>query len=366
MNAPHLHGERRLAADRIVRSLVCLGAAAVRLTSPPRAFGELYGPHPDALFTSDTLARIDKAAQPPASTSNSAALVQQTVVAFVDLLRTESVVAQLGLMKFASAGPLRVPSRSSSTPNLAGGFRAEAAPIRIGALHLGGVELSPNSLGVISTFSQELFNASAGTIETVVRACMVADTTSALDGAFFGLGAGVPGEAPPGIGFGAGSAPSTGSDAAAIVSDLQGRLQALAAQGATRSPAWVMSSSNLFYLSLLTATDGSRVFPEVAQGLIGTVPVLAGDAIPSDTVFLFDAAEVAFAAGLPRYTAAQEATLHEEDADPAAINDAALAVPVREIYQTATLALRGVWAVSWAPLRAGVVQLLTAVTWGTP
>ena len=63
-----------------------------------------------------------------------------------------------------------------------------------------------------------------------------------------------------------------------------------------------------------------------------------------------------------------EATLHEEDTTPLALGTGAqgtgvLAVPMRSLFQTDSIAIRLSLYVTWAMVRTGMVQTIAAVTW---
>jgi len=319
---------------------------------------------------------VTKAAQPIATTTAAgwaAELVRDGYGQFMDMLKPESVLPRLSLNNFSFDGyqSIKIPMRNpAANPNLAGAFRAEGAPIRVGALSLGSLTLNPKSLGVIGTFSMELFERSTPNIEQVIRTAMVSDTAAALDTAFLGNGA-LSATAPAGIlnGLAAGNtAASAGATSANIVADLRGRMQAMAAANMGRKPVWIMNPARAWGLQLALTAAGTPLFPEMANGTLLGIPVVTSTTVPAATVFLIDGAEIFFAGGAPTFMASDVATIHEEDTTPLQIasgaqGSAVVATPTRSLFQTKSAALRCMWNVDWAVARAGAVQTITAAAW---
>jgi HK97 family phage major capsid protein len=276
----------------------------------------------------------------------------------------------LNRFSFDGYNSLKIPMRNAAaSPNLAGAFRAEGAPIRVGALSLGSMTLTPKSLGVIGTFSMELFERSTPNIEQVIREAMVSDTAAALDAAFLGNAAGTA-TVPAGIlnGLAGGNtAASAGTTSANIVTDLRARMQAMAAANMGRRPVWIMNPARAWGLQLALTAAGTPLFPEMANGTLLGIPVVTSTTVTAGSVFLIDCAEVFFAGGAPSFLGTDVATIHEEDTTPAQISTAGtpnvVAAPVRSLFQTNSAALRCMWNVDWAVARAGAVQHISAAAW---
>jgi HK97 family phage major capsid protein len=284
----------------------------------------------------------------------------------MDTLKPESVIPRLGLNQYTFDGyqSIKIPMRAE-TPNLAGAFRAEAAPIPVKQMGFTSKILTPKSMGVISTFSNELFERSTPNILDVIRSAMVTDTAQALDVAFLSA---TPGSAisPEGIQDGIlprDTAVSAGETVADIMTDLRGRLQTMASLNLGRKPVWIMNPARAWGLQLATNAVGAAAFPEMASGSLIGVPVVTSTNVPADVVFLIDAAEVYFAGGAPRFMGTDVATLHMEDTNPLQIIGSVPANPVRSLYQTNTAAIRAMWDLDWAMNRSGCVQTITAVAW---
>ena len=319
---------------------------------------------------------VTKATQNPAMTNVpgwAQELVRETFGAFMELLKPESVVPQVPMTRytFDGNGVIKIPRRNTgTTPNLAAAFRAEGAPIRVGSISLGTSNLTPKSMGVIATFTNELFERSTPNIETVCREAILGDTALALDLAFLGAAAGTPTN-PAGLqtyATGTNTAASTGNTVAQITADIRGRVQVMTGKGYGRKPVWIMNPARLAGLQLAVNAAGVLAFPSTLNKVLLGYPIIDSITVPGSIVYLIDAAEVAFAGGVPKFLGTEVATLHEEDTTPLPIVTGAApgvtASPVRSLYQTNSSALRALWEVDWTVARPdGPVQTLTAVAW---
>ena len=367
--------------DRIrmlVRSALCTFEAYATRVPVQQVLEARYARDP--LFEATravTMLTQHKAAQNPALTTVpewAGALVRDGYGAFMEALKVDSVVPQLPLQSesFDGFNSITVPYRANAypqNPNLAAAFRAEGAPIRVGAVQLTSKKLTPKSMGVIGTFTMELYRRSTPNIEAKIHDWILEDTAIALDTIFLGNAVGTP-EQPAGIQAGIAAhdtAASTGNTAAQITADLRGRLQEMASHGLGKNPVWIMHPSRRWGLQLTLTAAGTPLFPELAQGQLLGIPVVTSITVPLNTVFLVDAAYVTFAGGTPEFLGTEVATIHEEDTTPLPIvgggGTPATASPVRSLYQTNSAALRAIWEVDWMVLRIGAVQTITAVNW---
>lgn len=366
----------------ITRAAVCTFEAYLRRVPIGQILEERYGRDPLGEATKAvTNMIVTKAAQNPAMTivpEWAGALVRDGYGAFMEDLQRESVVPQIPMQKesFDGFNSISVASRASSPtadPNLAAAFRAEGAPIRVGSVNLTSKKLTPKSMGIIGTFTMELFRRSTPNIENKIREWMISDTAVKLDTVFLGSAAGSAIQ-PAGIAnaLPAGdTAASTGNTVANITADLRARVQSMYSQGLGRTPVWIMNPARLAGLALATTAAGTLAFPTASgtQPTLLTFPVITSITVPAGNVYLIDAAEIAFAGGAPEFMGTEVATLHEEY-DPALVapivgggGTPVAASPSRSLYQTFSAALRAIWEVDWAVLRAGAVQLITGAAW---
>jgi HK97 family phage major capsid protein len=360
VQAKHLGNKAN--ADLMFKSVIAVAEAHVKRVSVDSVLASRFG-------SDEGVAVITKAASAPAQTNVqgwASELVRDTYAAFMDTLKPESVIPRLGLNTYSFDGyqSIKIPMRAE-TPNLAGAFRAEAAPIPVKQMGFTSKVLTPKSMGVISTFSNELFERSTPNILEVIRSAMVTDTAQALDVAFLSATAGsaiVPAGIQNGV-VAPNTAASAGSTVADITEDLRGRLQQMASLNLGRKPVWIMNPARAWGLQLATNAVGAVAFPEMSSGSLIGVPVVTSTNVPADVVFLVDAAEVYFAGGAPRFMGTDVATLHMEDTLPLEIVGSVTANPVRSLYQTNTAAIRAMWDLDWAVNRTGAVQTITGVAW---
>lgn len=361
------HIGSKASADLMFKSVAAIAEAHVKRISVDAVLADRYN-------SDESVVAVTKSASAPAMTNVTgwaAELVRETYAAFMDTLKPESVIPRLGLNSYSFDGyqSIKIPMRAA-TPNVAGAFRAEGAPIPVKQMGFTSKVLTPKSMGVISAFSNELFDRSTPNILEVIRGAMISDTAQALDVKFLSADAAVVGISPEGIQSGilaADTAKSTGTDVAAITADLRARLQSMAAQNLGRKPVWIMNPARAWGLQLATNAVGAVAFPEMANGTLIGAPVVTSTNVPADVVYLIDAAEVYFAGGVPQFYGTDVATLHMEDTAPLAITGGGIepgaATPVRSLYQTNTAAIRAVWQLDWALNRSGCVQTITECAW---
>lgn len=370
-NAPaviHQRGDHKDPAILIVRSALATQEAYLKRVPIAQVMAERYGNYNDFEQTKAVSEYIvAKAAQNPAFTNVAGyaqELTQQAYGAFMDLLTPESVVANLPMNSFQFEGfsSIVIPMRANRTKNFAGAFRAEGAPIRVGGTTLTSKTLTPKSMGIIGTFSQELFRRSTPNIETLIRQWMIEDTSIALDGTFLGATVGSATQ-PAGIayGLGANTAVSSGNTQEQITADVRAMLQRMANAQLGRRPVWIMDPQRLIGLQTALTPTGTLAFPSAQNKVFMGYPIVTSLNVPDSEVFVVDAAEIDFAGGTPMFMGTEVATIHEEDTNPAEVGGST--TPVRSLFQTNSAALRAVWELDWLVQRSGAVQQLTSVAW---
>lgn len=364
-------------ADLLVRS--ALVALESHITRRPVSdlLEERYRDHEETRAVAGIVVR---AVQNPAMTNVpgwAQELVRESFGAFMDLLATSNpIVPRLPLQRFEfdSFGKITIPSRkrTATPPNLAAAFRLEGAPIRVGAMTLQSAALTPKSMAVIGTYTNELFQRSTPNIETVIREGMILDTNEVLDGMFASTLPAGPG--PAGIYAGVvapNTAASTGTTPDKMLADGKARVAQMLGARYGRRPVWIMHEVRWLALKAAQNAVGGLAFPETANGLWMGYPVYASLDVQQDVVGLVDAAAVAFAGGAPMFAGTDVATLHEESVAPLPIIGGTAGAPVeafptRSLFQTNSAALRSIWEIDWLLLpgpTSGAVQTITAVAW---
>lgn len=312
-----------------------------------------------------------KAAQNPADTTTpgwAAELVRTTYLGFMDLLMPESVFPRLAAkgVQVDLTNPVSIPTRTSNK-RLAGAWVSEGSAIPVRAASLTSISLSRKKLGVISTFTRELAASSTPQIQGLIQQFMIEDTAEALDGFLLDSSGGA--GRPPGLGAAGTKVASVGNDAESVAADVKAAVTAVANAGGLRNPVWLINPTNVIALSFMTNAIGE--VPEylrgVTSGTLATIPMIQSTTVPADEVFLIDAADFVSDGGqTPEFDVSDVATLHEEDTTPLPIVDGtgAAAKPVRSLFQTYSVAVRGIWPLGWQMRRAGMVYIITGVHWG--
>jgi HK97 family phage major capsid protein len=368
-------------AELFIKGAVCAGQARAEGRGVWDVCKERYKDDEVAAFM---VALTTKAAQAPATTftpAYAAELVRQTYRAWMDALGQVAVLPRLPFRpeNFDDGSPIIYPGRADTgafPANFQAMWRKEGDPIRVGVLALTSKELTPYSAGVIGHFTKELFKRSSPNIEAIIRDAIIEDTAVYMDGYFFSTTAASAGVSPGGIaaGIAAGDTRAqSGTTTDAVNADLQDMINdLLITRRLGRSPVWVMNSINAAALgAVINPFSGASSYPGISNtgGTLKGIPLIASTTVPADQVFLIDAAQIVFAGGTPMWEASDQATLHEETQTPLPIGTAGtpavVAAPVRSLYQTHSMAIKAVYELSWLSLRAGAVQQLTGVTWGT-
>lgn len=360
--------------DLIFKSALCTFDAYIKRVPIDQVIVDRFG---DDEALKAVVSMTTKAKQDPAFTDVAGyaqELVRDSYGAFMDLLRGDSVVPQLPLNRYEFNGyqSIKIPQRDTATPDMKGAFRGEGDPIRVGGLHFGTKTLTPKTMGVIGTYSNELFERSTPNILQVIREAMINDTAEALDAVFLGSGAGVA-DTPDGILANLPSgdtAASGGTTTANVIGDIRGRLQSMTQQNMGRRPVWIMNPARWYGVKLAVTGAGTPAFPETVNNQLMGIPVVTSTHVSGSVVYLIDAAEIAFAGGAPRFMGTEVATIHEEGAQanvkPIVDGSTAPGVtanPVRSLYQTNSSALRALWEVDWTVMRPGAVQTITGAGW---
>jgi HK97 family phage major capsid protein len=365
VQAPGVHTIKRIApVDRLVMN----AAAKFESVITGRSFDQVIDRYAGSDDTVKAVASIvNKGAAAPAMTNVdgwAAELCRESIAEFMELLQPEAILPNMGLtpIDFGNSASIKIPYREQS-PNLAGAFRAEGSPIRVGQAALGSKTLTPKTIAVISTASEEIVRRSTPAIMGEFRRWIVEDTSVALDQAFLSAFTGDD-VTPAGLQAIAATPhiDGTGKDAMTVLGEA---VVALTANSMGRRAVWVMSEANRMALLWATNAVGAPMFPELSQGTLRGYQVVSSVTAPNDKVWLVDTANFVLAMDPPEFMESTEATVHMEQsqADVLPIVDGTAADPVRSFYQTYTRGIRMVLFTDWAELRSGSVQQIDNVAW---
>lgn len=319
------------------------------------------------------LEAITKASTAPGDTVTSAwaaALLEEQVNTFVDLLANNSVYGALrpvGLsLNFAGAGSIKIPARTA-TATVPGAFVGEGNPIPVKELSFTSQTLTRHKMGVISTMTEELLDATNSQIEAIVRQAILDDTAKTLDTILMDN---VAADAirPAGLLNGVTPTASAGASAANIITDLKALLNVFNTDDAGKNLRIILNPQRLLGLGTAINAVGQMQFAEdVARGELMGVPLVVSANVATDEVHCVNAGEFATAYDGPAFSVSNTATLHMEDTAPEPIGTTGtpnvVAAPVRSLFQTDVMGIKMVLPVTWTMRRASQVSSLSGVAW---
>ena len=320
---------------------------------------------------------MQRAATAPAATNVPAwagNLVAQQWADLISALTIKSVYSPLSnygvRYTLGRFGVINIPIELT-TPTIAGSFVAEGAPIPVRQGAFNTTPIGLKKMGVITSYTREMFEHSTPNIDTQLRDMIGRHTTVSIDTVLLDTNPATT-IRPAGLRNGvAGLTPTAGGGFNALVGDLKQMMGVLVAANSVRSPVWIMNPQQALSISLTQSAAGVGVFPfrdEIQAGMLNGYPVIQSTTVPATTVILVDAADFASLSGDdPRFELSDQATLHMEDTNPLNIGTAGapatVAAPTQSMFQTDSIALRMILPINWLMRRSGLVAWLTGVTW---
>jgi HK97 family phage major capsid protein len=359
------------AADFMIKAMSVGIKAYGTQVSLDHALNEMY-PKNEGVRT------VLRAAVNPAMTTTTgyaAELVQIANGAFMDRIIANSLYEPLaslgGRYDLGRNGSLKIPTRTA-TSKAAGAWVGEGGAKPVKKISLAPITLTPHKLAVITTFTEEMAFYSTPAIEGVLRKSMLDDTREALDGFLIDNVASSTAR-PAGLlnGVTPISAASTGTTLEKIVADLNALIAPMEAAGGGNNVVLLMNPAQARKIGAAQTTTGDFAFADTGQAAskFGISRIVASTTVAAGTVIAVDASWFATVTGdTPRFAVSTEATLHEEDTTPLALGtgtqgSGVLAVPMRSLFQTDSVAIRLSLYVSWGMTRSAMVQTITAVGW---
>jgi hypothetical protein len=363
-SAPRTYTERRHAAsDAFVRCC----AAAVLAHIGKRYVDEVLRELWPADATASLLSRIattknsDRAAAIlTRSASTPATLTGENWASQLATVAVASLVLNLGplsagtsllqrgamLLDFNGNALISVPSVTPSASQA--GYVDEAAPIRVVEASFSALTMEPKHLKTIGVFTREMATLSTPSIEQITGAVLREAVGLALDAVMLSNAA-ADAVSPPGLLNGVAALPP-GLTMADDVGNLLAAISPLVGNGTP----------------VLIGTPQVAMKLRLQRELIG-FDILASSALsPSQLISVAPAAIACAIDSVPRVDVSKEATLHFEDASPAAIGTEAspnvVAAPTISLYQSDNVAVKVTLQANWL-LRAPGAIAWTTVSW---
>jgi hypothetical protein len=279
---------------------------------------------------------LQRAATTPAMTTVTgwgAELAQKLVADTLDALGPVSASGQLlrqGLvLSFDNAGSISIPGFAVDFQNAA--WVAEGQPIPVHQLALTAGVLNPHKIAAICVLTSEMIESSNA--ERLVGDVLARSIGRAVDEVLWDAN---PEDAarPAGLRHGiAALTPSANTDPGiAAAEDITALINAVSTVGGPGPYVFIASPGRAAGLSLRFGGDND------------VIRVLASSAVIDDLMVVAPAALVTAIGGDPQIETAKAATLHEDTAPAPLSGDA----PVRSLWQTDAVGLKGRWPISWA------------------
>jgi HK97 family phage major capsid protein len=273
------------------------------------------------------------------------------------------------------AGVVDVPMTRTSTKvvqptltpgSVTGGFVEEGKPVPVAQGAITNVEMPPlKKVATILVLSDELFARSGGA--RTVQNLMVNALASAADSVF--LSASATSDAAPAGVFATGvgttiTGATAGTDAEDSQADVLAALNAQAAGNLNpRLSTWSMAPA-VFNAMLSMRIAGGLVFPDLAGGMLGGLPVIVSTSAPADTLSLLHGPSIMRAVDMdPMVSLSTDATVHMDTAPAEDLGGVGNPTPVRSFWQTSsTGVLCAIWT-QWATVSTAAAIRITPLSW---
>lgn len=323
---------------------------------------------------SPQLATVLKAAVQAGNTTDATwakPLVEYTTMAseFLEFLRPQTILGKFGQGGIPGLRRIpfnvRIPGQvSSGTANWVG----EGKGIPLTKMGFDAATLSNAKVAGIMVITEELVRFSDPAAESLVRDGLRDAIVERLDIDFTNPAkALVAGVSPASITNGVTPLVPTGTGTVDNMrTDIQAMFAAyIAANMAPTSGVWIMSSMGALQISMMTNPLGQPEYSGISMngGTLFGLPVIVSDYIAAGTVILANAQDIYLADdGEVMLDASREASIEMNDAPVANSNTGAGASMV-SMFQTHSMAIRGIRAVNWQKRRAAAVQIITNARW---
>jgi HK97 family phage major capsid protein len=233
------------------------------------------------------------------------------------------------------------------------------------------LQLVPLKVVALAVITEELAKSSTPNAESALSRDFTEACVMASDVAFIDPGnGGIAGTKPPSITYGAPAFASGGATALLVDADLGRMIEALIAAGSDlRFAAWVIHPVTAAFLARLRNANGDYAYPGVTVfgGVLMGLPVVVSASVPHGgspsigSIVLVDGSRVWLAEdSAMAFDASRSATLQMAD-NPT--NDVMTPTPTTQtsMFQTNSVALRGVRAMNWRIAAPGFAAVLNGL-----
>lgn len=281
---------------------------------------------------------------------------------FIEFLNQNTVFDKLGLRQVPANVTIKGQDGAAT-----GYWVGESKAIPITKPDFSSVTLSPLKVAALAVVSNELLRDSSPAAEMLVRDALVSAAAQRIDATFISTTAAAAGVSPAGLLVGVTGTAASGTDAAALRTDIavlySGFINAYNASGLV----FVMPTSLAKSIQLMRNAFGQREFEGMSQtgGTLEGDPVVTGDNVPAGNMILLKPSDIyRIGDGGIQVSMSNEATI-EMDGAPTGASDtpAAATLNMVNMYQTESTAIKVVRSMNFAKRRASAVDRITGAAY---
>lgn len=287
---------------------------------------------------------------------------------FIQLLRPQTVLGKIpGLRKV----PFNI-RMGSQTSGGTGYWVGQGKPIPVSKLSTGSLTLGMAKAAGLLVIDEELAQSSSPSAELLVRDDLIKTNATFIDVAFLDPGAAaVANVNPASITNGVNPTAASGTNTAAIIADVKTLFNTFIAANLDPSGAvWIMTASQALALSLIQNPLGQNQFPNITAmgGSWYGLPVITSQSAQmvgspvageGQLIVLLNAPEILLAdEGQMVISVSNEASIEMLDNPTNASTATITATSMVSMYQTNSLAIKGIRWINWAKRRSTAVAYI--------
>lgn len=283
---------------------------------------------------------------------------------FIEYLYGRTVFDQLALRSIP--GRVHVKGQDGA---FTGYWVGESKAIPMSKGDYSSVELTPLKVAGLTVISMELLEDSQPSAEMLVRDGLVEASSQRVDTTFLSTSAASAGVSPAGILNGVTPIQASGTDLAAVRTDMQSLIYPFVTNKMATGITLVMNPATALALSWMYGSLDQRAFPDINQGggTLNGMPVVVGDNVTPGQIIAIRTSDVwrIGDSGI-RISMSREATIEQQD-DPTGATDTPTGVTTTNLtsmFQEESVAFKVVRRINFQKRRSQAVQYIDNIEYG--
>jgi len=367
---PHFHVRRekdvedKFEGQSFVRQIIARAVAQLNQSSPSAIAEHRWGKSNPALV------RLIKANEVSAGGAASGEWGSELVDVdnrfrgdFVNFLYAKTLYDKLPLRRM----PAYV-SVKGQDGQATGYWVGEGSAIGVSALDFSNVELTPLEVGALAVVSNKMLRHNSHDAEMYVRDALVQASSQRIDTTFFSAAAAVSGVSPAGLLNGVSGIAASGTDAAAVRTDIEVLYAPFINAKNATDLALITTPGLAKAMSLMRSDLEMPIFPGVTAngGVLEGDPLFTGDNVTSGHLILMKPSEIwRIGEGAVRVELSREATIEMSSAPVGeAFTPTGQTQQPVSMFQNEMTAIKVVREINFAKRRTHAVQLITGAGYG--